>query len=150
VRNSHKRFGLERLSEVVRGLEALVDERQRMQPNGRRAEDRFREEHHDAHSVTVPSKDERPGRRRNAVTSTVPGTTNRGTAPAYPRPLPRPSASMRIRIVRKIPAPMMDGFDVRRFRREEVYDVEPRLGRYLVTAGYAVEVRQFNTGSADR
>ncbi len=31
----------------------------------------------------------------------------------------------------------MDGFDVRRFHPAQVYDAEPRLGRYLILAGYA-------------
>jgi hypothetical protein len=31
----------------------------------------------------------------------------------------------------------MDGFDVRGFRVDHVYDVEQRVGRYLVVAGYA-------------
>ena len=47
---------------------------------------------------------------------------------------------MLIRIVKALPAPLMDGFDVSRFRAEHVYDVEPRLGRYLVLADYAVLV----------
>ena len=47
---------------------------------------------------------------------------------------------MLIRIVKALPAPLMDGFDVRRFRVEQVYDVEPRLGRYLILAGYAEPV----------
>jgi hypothetical protein len=34
----------------------------------------------------------------------------------------------------------MDGFDVSRFRVQQVYDVEPRLGRYLILAGYAESV----------
>jgi len=45
-----------------------------------------------------------------------------------------------IRIVKTVPAPMMDGFDVRGFRAGEMYDVDSRLGRYLVVAGYAVPV----------
>jgi hypothetical protein len=44
---------------------------------------------------------------------------------------------MLIRIVKALPAPKMDGFDVSQFRVERVYDVEPRLGRYLIVAGYA-------------
>jgi hypothetical protein len=42
-----------------------------------------------------------------------------------------------IRIVKSLPAPLMDGFDVRGFHVEQVYDVESMLGRYLVLAGYA-------------
>jgi hypothetical protein len=31
----------------------------------------------------------------------------------------------------------MDGFDVRGFRVDDVYDVDRPLGRYLILAGYA-------------
>jgi hypothetical protein len=52
----------------------------------------------------------------------------------------RPSPRMLIRIVKTLPAPMMDGFDVSRFRVGQVYDAEPRLGRHLIGAGYAEPV----------
>jgi hypothetical protein len=42
-----------------------------------------------------------------------------------------------IRIIKSLPAPLMDGFDVRRFRINLVYDVDHRVGRYLIVAGYA-------------
>jgi hypothetical protein len=45
---------------------------------------------------------------------------------------------MLIRIIKALPAPLMDGFVVRGFRVEGVYDVETRLARYLVVAQYAV------------
>lgn len=57
---------------------------------------------------------------------------------AYSRPFPTLNSLMRIRIVRRLPAPLMDGFDVRGFSAGEEYDVEPRLGNYLIVAGYAV------------
>ena len=44
---------------------------------------------------------------------------------------------MLIRIVKALPAPLMDGFDVRGFHVEQVYDVDARLGRSLTLAGYA-------------
>jgi hypothetical protein len=44
---------------------------------------------------------------------------------------------MLIRIVKALPAPLMDGFDVRSFHVDQVYDVDARLGRYLTIAGYA-------------
>ena len=47
---------------------------------------------------------------------------------------------MLIRITRALPAPLMDGFDVSRFRVQQVYDVEARLGRYLIVAEYAEPV----------
>jgi hypothetical protein len=36
----------------------------------------------------------------------------------------------------------MDGFDVRGFHVEQVYDVDARLGRYLTFAGYAEPLDQ--------
>ena len=47
---------------------------------------------------------------------------------------------MRIRIVKHLPAPLMDGFDVRGFDVGGVYDVDARTGHYLIIAGYAVAV----------
>lgn len=44
---------------------------------------------------------------------------------------------MEIRITKKPPAPLMDGFDLRRFQLGRVYVVEDLLGRYLTRAGYA-------------
>jgi hypothetical protein len=42
-----------------------------------------------------------------------------------------------IRLTKALPAPLMDGFDVRGFLVKQVYDVESRLGGYLIIAGYA-------------
>lgn len=56
---------------------------------------------------------------------------------AYSRPV-SDNSLMRVRIVRRLPAPLMDGFDVRRFSAGEAYEVDPRLGNYLIVAGYAV------------
>jgi len=47
---------------------------------------------------------------------------------------------MQIRIVKHLPAPMMDGFDVRGMSVEQTYDVDRRVGNYLIIAGYAVAV----------
>lgn len=44
---------------------------------------------------------------------------------------------MLIRVIKQVPAPLMDGFDVRGFRVDHVYDVDYSLGRYLILAGYA-------------
>jgi hypothetical protein len=49
---------------------------------------------------------------------------------------------MLIRIVKALPAPLMDGFDVRGFHVAQVYDVDARLGRYLTVAGYAEPLDQ--------
>ena len=43
---------------------------------------------------------------------------------------------MKIRIVKTPPAPKMDGFDLERLKLGKVYDVDSRLGQYLVTAEY--------------
>lgn len=44
---------------------------------------------------------------------------------------------MLIRIIKPLPAPLMDGFDVRAFRISGVYNVDGRIAHYLVVAGYA-------------
>lgn len=44
---------------------------------------------------------------------------------------------MRIRIIKNVPPPVMDGFDVLGMRAEQVYDVDRRIGDYLIIAGYA-------------
>jgi hypothetical protein len=49
---------------------------------------------------------------------------------------------MLIRIIKALPAPMMDGHDVRAFRLGQVYQVESRVGRYLIAADYAVAVKE--------
>jgi hypothetical protein len=49
---------------------------------------------------------------------------------------------MLIRIVKALPAPLMDGFDVSRFHVHQIYDVEPRLGRYLILAEYAEPLQE--------
>jgi len=46
--------------------------------------------------------------------------------------------NLRVMITRPPPAPLMDGFDVGSYRKGVMYDVEYRLGRYLMNAGYAV------------
>lgn len=61
---------------------------------------------------------------------------------------------MRVRIVKHLPAPLMDGFDVSRFRDQRIYEVDLKIGRYLVAAGYAVAVgvdeRASDRAEADR
>jgi hypothetical protein len=57
---------------------------------------------------------------------------------------------MLIRIVKALPAPLIDGFDVSRFHVEQVYDVEPRLGRYLILAGYAEALQESVTDRPKR
>ena len=47
---------------------------------------------------------------------------------------------MLIRIVRALPAPLMDGFDVREFQPSRLYEVDVRTGNYLIIAGYAERV----------
>jgi len=43
---------------------------------------------------------------------------------------------MEIRIIKRPPAPLMDGFDMRGLEVGCVYVVDQRLGRYLVAGGY--------------
>jgi len=47
---------------------------------------------------------------------------------------------MRIRIIKTPPAYVMDGFDVRGLRADRVYDVDPRMAKYLVMAAFAVRI----------
>jgi hypothetical protein len=46
----------------------------------------------------------------------------------------------RVRIERPLPAPMMDGFDVHGLSVGQTYELEERLARYLIIAGYAVRM----------
>ena len=57
---------------------------------------------------------------------------------------------MKVRVVKALPAPMMDGFAVGRFRSGRVYSVEPLLGRYLLLAGYAETVTRSRPRRARR
>lgn len=46
-----------------------------------------------------------------------------------------------IRLMKRLPAPLMDGFDVRRFEAVgQIYSVDMPIGRYLIIAGYALQV----------
>ena len=47
---------------------------------------------------------------------------------------------MLIRMIKAPPAPLMDGFDLRGFHAQQVYDVPNPLARYLIVAGYAVRL----------
>jgi len=49
---------------------------------------------------------------------------------------------MRILIVKTPPAPMMDGFIVRRFHARHTYEVDDLMGQYLIIAGYAIGVER--------
>ena len=44
---------------------------------------------------------------------------------------------MLIRIIKRLPARVMDGFAVEQFRPDCTYQVDNRLGRYLIAAEYA-------------
>jgi hypothetical protein len=57
---------------------------------------------------------------------------------------------MRILIVKTPPAPMMDGFDVRRFRAPHSYHVDDLMGDYLIIAGYAIGVGSDEPDSTER
>jgi hypothetical protein len=51
---------------------------------------------------------------------------------------------MEIRIIRRPPAPKMDGFDTSGLDVGRIYVVEDRIGRYLIDGGYAVAVAGTN------
>ena len=57
---------------------------------------------------------------------------------------------MLVRITKKAPAPLMDGFDVSRFRVGELYDVPAEIGRYLVTSKYAEKVSDSSSDQGSR
>ena len=102
--------------------------------NKRREEDRFREEHHDAHAKTIKAEGVEPKIDGGAPSTIVPSANSNHVQAAGPRL----SLRMRVRVIKTPPAPMMDGFDVRCMRAEHTYDVDSRTGSYLVIAGYAV------------
>ena len=97
-------------------MRARLEERHRTEHARRRAEDYYRDEYHDAHSVVL-----------------------RPTSAEFSRNFGR----MRVRIVKTLPAPLMDGFEVRGMHPNRIYEVDDATGRYLVIAGYAVSVRGF-------
>jgi hypothetical protein len=79
-----------------------------------------------------------------ACVSPGPGENRNGNA----RLLPRPGGVL-IRIVKSPPAPLMDGFDVRGLRVDQVYDMDDRLGRYVVIAGYAERLDETALGDLE-
>jgi len=93
----------------------------------RRAEDRYRDEHHDSRAKTL---------NPDAASAFVGGgNSEHVTAYSFVAPVPY---RMRVRVVKQLPAPLMDGFDLRGLHVEHTYDVDGRTGRYLIIAGYAV------------
>jgi hypothetical protein len=50
--------------------------------------------------------------------------------------IPTPD-TIRVRMTRPPPAPLMDGFDVSNYRPGATYVVDARVGDYLILAGYA-------------
>jgi hypothetical protein len=57
---------------------------------------------------------------------------------------------MRVRILKRLPAPKIDGFDVRGRLPDCVYEVDARTGRYLIIAGYAAAVENADVEVASR
>jgi hypothetical protein len=47
---------------------------------------------------------------------------------------------MKVRVTRKPPAPLMDGFNVSGLAAGVTYDLESRLAEYLLDSGYATAV----------
>ena len=95
----------------MREIRARLEQQHAVEQIRRRAEDFFREEHHDAHATIL-----------KATSS------------------PRSVRRMRVRIVATLPASVIDGFEIQRLRPERVYNVAEPIGRFLVAAGYAVRV----------
>lgn len=131
-------------SGVERVLERRRELRLRKQParvpehDHRRAEDRYRDEHHDAQAKVLNAK----------ATPTIVDSGNSGGTTAYSHAASIAAhRRMRIRIVKPLPAPLLDGFDVRGLRIDHIYDVDSRMGRYLLIAGYAVAVEDYRNDS---
>jgi len=118
---------VQRTLDQLRQMRARLEQRHRVEHARRRVEDLFREEHRYAHA-TILNATATIGRRENM---------ERATTDSYAAPS-TPLHRMRIRVIKTIPAPLMDGFDVRALRVDHVYDVDSRMGQYLVIAGYAV------------
>jgi hypothetical protein len=121
-------------------LRAICEElepRRFVERHRRRAEDRFREEHHDAHAKTIEAASRKRAVRLD-VTST--GVASRNTSP--PQEVWNSSLRLRrlvrIRIIKTPPALVMDGFDVRGMRAGHIYPVDGRMAYYLIIAGYAL------------
>jgi hypothetical protein len=118
----------------------------RAEHDHRRAEDRFREEHHDAHATTIvgtPADEVRSGPRPSPyreTTSTVIASTTPTQLLADFHAFFSVRRRIRLRIVKNIPAPLMDGFAVGGYRVDFTYDVDSRTGNYLIVAGYATRV----------
>jgi hypothetical protein len=98
----------------------------------RRVEDRYRDEYQDAHARILNA---------GATPKFVASGTWDQTATYWHVPAAA-LRRMRVRIVKRLPAPLMDGFDVRGLRVKSTYDVDVLTGRYLLIAGYAVAVDQ--------
>ena len=136
------------IDSMLRRLRALRDRMQRPrvierdEHDHRRAEDQIRDEHHDAHArvVTGNTNWQRDRRMRNVGSAVVDDqnlkTSRAGSSPSFAKVV---ANLMRIRIVKHLPAPKMDGFDVRGLDVDHIYDVDSRVGRYLIVAGYAVD-----------
>lgn len=52
--------------------------------------------------------------------------------------LARPDLRMKVRITKRPPAPLMDGFMVGHLESGRVYAVDEKFATYLILAGYAV------------
>lgn len=96
----------------------------------RRAEDRYRDEYRDERAIVLNPR----------------ATAADGVVRPADRFRSRPSDTIRIRMIKRPPAPLMDGFDVDGLRMDRVYDVDARTGRYLIIARYARLVTEHRHG----
>jgi hypothetical protein len=115
--------------ERLHGTRAPLQHQSRVQHEWTRAEDFYREQHHDEHAIVL-----NPNPAVAAPRNTPSSSPDSGVIP----PVRSPDRRMRILVVKALPAPLMDGFDVSAFRVNQVYTVDGRIGSYLVIAGYAV------------
>jgi hypothetical protein len=124
---------LEQLQQILR---MRLEPHRRVYHNQQRAEDKFRDEHHDAHAKTIRATNDARALRADASAAVV-RSRNSNEGEGNDRRA-RTSTHMRIRIIKTPPAPMVDGFDMRGIRADYIYDVDNRTGTYLILAGYAV------------
>jgi hypothetical protein len=132
--NSRRQRG-GRTAEQLRQIRKQSEGHRRAEYERRRAEIHFREEHHDAHAKTIPAKSTLD--KTTVTSSIVGGDTSDDTLP-YAQAIKKGRRRIRVLIIKNLPAPLIDGFDVRGMCADQTYDVDIRTGHYLIIAGYAV------------
>ena len=108
---------------------SAADLGERLERERRQAVALFRDELHDARAKTIRPEVEPEG----LPAEPAPPATSQRSATV---------TGARILVEKTPPAPLMDGFDVRRFRAGHRYDVDDVMASYLVIAGYAIRVEK--------